>query len=152
MYSVTKNYGHDLGLSATFRQHRADSHCRFLHGYALAVGIEFVASTRDERGWVVDFGDLGGIKDWLKARFDHRTLIARDDPLVGEFQRLSELGAIRLTIVDAVGCEAFAGQIADRVAVWMDEKDLAGRVWLKRVTVSEHDGNSAAFEPGVSSC
>ena len=31
----SKKYGHDRGLSTAFRQWRADSHCRFMHGYSL---------------------------------------------------------------------------------------------------------------------
>jgi 6-pyruvoyltetrahydropterin/6-carboxytetrahydropterin synthase len=37
IYKSTKHYGHNIGLSAVFRQPNADhSHCRFLHGYSLA--------------------------------------------------------------------------------------------------------------------
>ena len=36
-YYSTKTYGHNIGLSAVFRQPNADhSHCHFLHGYSLA--------------------------------------------------------------------------------------------------------------------
>ena len=36
----SKKYGHERGLSAAFRQWRAVSHCRFMHGYSLE--FEFV--------------------------------------------------------------------------------------------------------------
>jgi hypothetical protein len=42
-YQVTKTYGHELGLSCVFRQHRANTHCKHLHGYALAFDIVFEA-------------------------------------------------------------------------------------------------------------
>lgn len=48
-YKSTKLYGHEIGLSAAFRQWRAESHCRFLHGYALAVRFEFEADELDVR-------------------------------------------------------------------------------------------------------
>ena len=35
MYQSTKTYGNDVGLSCTFRQWKADSHCNKLHGYSL---------------------------------------------------------------------------------------------------------------------
>ena len=40
MYQSTKTYGNDVGLSCTFRQWKADSHCNKLHGYSL--GFRFV--------------------------------------------------------------------------------------------------------------
>ena len=37
-YYSTKTYGHNIGLSAVFRQPNADhSHCHLLHGYSLAI-------------------------------------------------------------------------------------------------------------------
>ena len=56
-FKSTKTYGHDLGFSAAFRQWRADSHCKYIHGYALAFRFEFEADELDVRNWVVDFGD-----------------------------------------------------------------------------------------------
>ena len=38
MYRSSKTYGHEIGLSAAFRQWRAQSHCRLIHGYALGSG------------------------------------------------------------------------------------------------------------------
>lgn len=32
LYQSTKTYGHDRGFSCAFRQWRADSHCRLIHG------------------------------------------------------------------------------------------------------------------------
>ena len=41
-YYSTKTYDHNEGLSCAFRQWRAeDSHCRFIHGYAIAVSLTF---------------------------------------------------------------------------------------------------------------
>lgn len=49
IYRSTKTYGHEIGLSAAFRQWRAESHCRFVHGYALAVKFVFEAGELDAR-------------------------------------------------------------------------------------------------------
>ncbi len=44
IYRSTKMYDHNEGLSCCFRQWRAtDSHCRLIHGYALA--FKFVFAT-----------------------------------------------------------------------------------------------------------
>lgn len=144
----TKSYGHELGLSATFRQWRADSHCQQLHGYALAVSFKFGCKELDERNWVVDFGSLKQVKAWLCDMFDHKTLVARDDPYREYFRQLGEVGIAHIVLVDAVGCEAFAKMIHDRVSDMMKEK-YGNRVWVQSVEVREHGANSAIYERPV---
>ena len=144
-YTSSKTYGHSSGLSCAFRQWRADSHCHFLHGYALAVRIDFEADELDEQGWVVDFGGLRTFKAWLEQMFDHKTLVATDDPLLSTFQDLHKVGAIDLVEVPAVGCEKFAEMIFHRAEAWLDEKGLAPRCRVSLVEVREHEGNAAIF-------
>ena len=79
-YKSTKTFGHELGLSSAFRQWKAQSHCRFVHGYALAVKFEFEAEELDVRNWVVDFGSLKSLRKMLEDTFDHKLLVAEDDP------------------------------------------------------------------------
>ena len=72
-YLSTKTYGHNIGLSAVFRQPHADhSHCRFLHGYSLAFKFTFGCDDLDHRNWCVDFGGLKPLKQWLEDSFDHK--------------------------------------------------------------------------------
>ena len=37
------------GLSAAFRQWKADSHCKYIHGYALEFEFEFGANELDKK-------------------------------------------------------------------------------------------------------
>lgn len=143
-YRVIKTYGHERGLSACFRQWPAThSHCRFLHGYALAITLTFEASTLDSRSWVIDFGGLKEIKAWLEEMLDHKTLVAADDPLLQVFMDLQRAGLIDLKVVPAVGCEGFAEMIACHVRDWMGTKDFENDVKLVSVEVREHSGNAA---------
>lgn len=148
VYTASKTYGASSGLSCAFRQWRADSHCRFLHGYALSVRIDFEADKLDERGWVVDFGGFSSFKVWLEESFDHKTLIATDDPLLSTFRDLHQAGAIDLVEVSRVGCENFAEMIFRRAEVWLDENGLAPRCRVRLVEVREHEGNAAIYRPG----
>lgn len=59
-YLSTKTYGHEVGLSATFRQWRAKSHCRLLHGYSLSFRFEFEANTLDDKKLGRRFWQLQG--------------------------------------------------------------------------------------------
>ena len=62
-YYSTKHYGHNIGLSAVFRQPNADhSHCHLLHGYSLAFTFKFGCDDLDNKNWAVDFGGLKQLK------------------------------------------------------------------------------------------
>lgn len=145
LYMSTKTYGHEIGLSAAFRQWRADSHCRFLHGYALAVKFVFEAEELDVRNWVVDFGSLKSLKGWLEDTFDHKTLVAEDDPSRDLFIEMSNAGVIDMVLVPATGCEKFAEMIYGAAEVWLKDNGYAPRVRIASVEVREHGANSAMY-------
>ncbi|UXO93763.1 6-carboxytetrahydropterin synthase [Pseudanabaena phage Pan1] len=144
-YRSTKTYGHEIGLSAAFRQWRAESHCRLLHGYALAVRLEFEADELDVRNWVVDFGSLKSLKGMLEDTFDHKTVVAADDPEILTFQDLHARGLIEMRVLPAVGCEKFAEYIFGATEVWLADNGYSPRVRLVSVEVKEHGANSAIF-------
>lgn len=141
----TKTYGHEQGFSCCYRQWRAKSHCRFLHGYALKVHLEFSCIERDENGWVQDYGDLKEVKTWLQFHFDHKTLVAADDPQISIFREMQIAGMCELVILkDGVGTEAFARMIYEKVRE-MTYQQSGDRVRLDLVRVHEHDGNASSY-------
>ena len=139
-FEVSKSYGHERGLSCTFRQWRANSHCRLLHGYALRVTIVVGSESLDQRNWVHDYGAFKPVERWLRTFFDHTTLIAADDPQLGTFYELNERKLIDLRVMAAVGCEAFARFIAEGAPFGFPKG-----VFLKSVTVAEHGSNAATY-------
>lgn len=146
VFRSVKRYGHAEGLSCAFRQWRAThSHCRLIHGYALAFRFVFAASELDECNWCFDFGGLKPVKTWLHEMFDHTVLVAEDDPERAEFERLQERGLVSLRVLPAVGCEAIARLVFDHVARFVATAS-SGRVRLEHVDVSEHSGNSASYD------
>ena len=140
-YRVIKTYGNETGHSCAFRQWRADSHCNLIHGYALGFEITFEAAELNEQNWVIDFGDLGVLKNYLKETFDHTTIVAVDDPHMETFVKLGQLDLIDMRVMDNVGCEAFAENVFD----FCYEKFSSMRVNIKSVKVFEHGSNSAVF-------
>lgn len=155
MYHATKTYGHDAGFSCTFRQWRATSHCRFMHGYSLSFKFVFEALTLDENGWVIDFGSLKELKATLAHWFDHTTVVAEDDPELETFWQLDCKGLLQLRVLDiGVSCERFAKHAYNLATEWLRQQPSARsgaygeakRVRVLSVTVSEHGGNSATFE------
>lgn len=146
IYGSTKTYTHSIGLSCAFRQWRAQSHCRFIHGYALEVKLTFQALKTDENGWVVDFGDMKEIKSWLEGTFDHKLIVAESDPHYAFYSVLSSMNIAQCVYLPEVGCENFAEYIAEYVRKWVDFK-YGDRVQLGEVEVREHGGNSAFVQP-----
>lgn len=141
-YFSTKTYDHNEGLSCAFRQWKADhSHCSLIHGYALSVKLTFRATELDDRNWVVDFGGLKNIKEFLKDTFDHTTAIAEDDPELATFRMLHKKGIIDLRVLPGVGCEKFAEYIYEHVSSWL--VTVRPGVILKTVEVREHSANSS---------
>ena len=141
-FLCTKKYGHERGLSAAFRQWRADSHCRFMHGYSLEFEFVFGANELDENNWVVDFGGLKLLETWLRENFDHKTLVAFDDPNFSIFEEMHESEVIDIVTVEATGCEMFA-KMAMEYSTELIQKIFGDRCWVDSVTVREHGANSA---------
>lgn len=141
-YKSTKTFGHDLGLSAVFRQHRAKSHCAKLHGYALSFKFVFACNELDENGWVQDFGALKALKAKLVELFDHKMLVAGDDPQLDLFLKLQDAKlADVLLLPGGVGVEAFA-----RLAFGFASGLTRPGVWVVSCECCEHGANSAIYE------
>lgn len=146
MFLSTKTFGHELGLSCCFRQWRAQSHCNLLHGYAIAVRLEFEAEALDERNWVVDFGSLKSLKSILEDNFDHTMLVAEDDPEKDTLFALGRLGLAKVIVVDSTGCESFAAMIYAVCEAWLTDNGYSPRVQMHSVEVREHGANSAIYK------
>ena len=135
----------ELG-SAAFRQWRAShSHCQYVHGYQLKAKFWFGCSELDEKNWAADFGGLKELKSILHNTFDHKLLIASDDPCLDEFILLEKKGAVQLSIFEnGVGIERAAEYCFNTASEFIKEK-YGERVWVERVEVFEHEDNSATY-------
>lgn len=144
-FRSTKTYGHEMGFSCAFRQHRAESHCRLVHGYALAFHFEFEAEELDVRNWVVDFGGLKGLKGILENNFDHKTIVAEDDPEIEWFREGHRRGVLELVELPAAGCEKFAQMVFEVTEQWLKDAGYGDRCSVVKVEVREHGANSAQY-------
>ena len=146
IYKSTKHYGHNIGLSAVFRQPNADhSHCRFLHGYSLAFTFTFACEGLDNKNWAVDFGGLRPIKAWLEDMFDHKVCLDKNDPHLEKFKELEELDLAEVRIFDGVGAEKFAEHAFNFADKLIREK-TNNRCYVIKVECAEHGANSAIVE------
>ncbi len=137
-YQSTKRFS---GYSTCFRQWRADSHCKYLHGYSL----EFVATFEgdlDERNWVADFGGFKDLKKELSNMFDHTLIVAVDDPKLEDFQLLDKHDLVKLRVMDHVGCEMFAKWVFENIAFQFNSL----RAQVVSVECFENNNNSAIYK------
>lgn len=145
-YQSTKRYGHNIGLSAVFRQPHADhSHCRFLHGYSLAFKFTFGCNELDHRNWVVDFGGLKTLKKWLEEMFDHKVVVDKNDPMLYKLEELESVGLAELTVFDGVGVEKFSEHAFKKADALVREM-TNNRCWCVSCECAEHGANSAIYE------
>lgn len=127
------------------RQPRHSGHCSYIHGHDWVFEVTFVAVAPDACGFVIDFGRLGPIKEWL-SQFDHALVLTKDDPLVSNLAILPDvaLKAFNLQLVDDGSCEGLAKlafhEINRKVKVMTDE-----RVSVRSVTLHEGFSNSATY-------
>jgi len=148
-YYSTKTYGHNIGLSAVFRQPHADhSHCHLLHGYSLQFKFVFGCSDLDNKNWAVDFGGLKPLKAWLEDNFDHKTCVDKDDPLKARLIDLQSYGLAEIREFDGVGAEKFA-EHAWRFADKLVREMTDDRCWCESAECSEHGANSAIYTPYI---
>lgn len=150
MFYIDKLYDHTLGWSTCFRQPFADSHCKDPHGYPLAWRLRFGAHTLDKDNWVLNFGGLKPIKARFADEFDHRTVLAADDPFLSDFQALyAKCGFRDILVLPFVGCEGFAQYGFGIVNEWLHANYLHSidnrGLHLALVEVREHGGNSATY-------
>lgn len=142
-FTSTKSF---YGFPCTHRQWKAESHCRFVHGYSRSFHFEFECNELTQEMWVMDFGDLKDVKAWLEDMFDHTFLVSKDDPYLETFKELDQQGVIQMRVLPNAGMEGTAQFVYEKVSQMIDKK-TDGRVKIIRVEVRENEKNSAIFHP-----
>lgn len=152
MYTITKKY---KDFPAAHRQHNHDGHCAYVHGHNWSFELTFASDHLDENGFVMDFGKMKFIKDWLTGMFDHTLLINEDDPALDTFKEYDGTKNPEWKLWDM---RVIPNGSAEDLAkfVWMKVSDLTYTKWMEEgnpwrcpelisVTVYEDDKNCATF-------
>jgi len=147
-FQSTKKLG---PISVGHRQWRDDGHCAWVHGYGRYIQFTFEGDL-DERQWVMDFGDLKDIKQWLEEQWDHRVMIASDDPQLAKLKEMHDLNIMNINVMDVdkgwgPGIEASCKFVYDHVQPIITQK-TNGRVKITKVEIWEHERNSAVYTVG----
>jgi len=123
-------------------------HCAQVHGYDRSVEFTFAGDV-DEHGWIVPFGGLAPVKQFLEYYFDHVTVLPADDPRIGDIPHTMTdtgglLGTLRV-LPSGVSMEMSSLFIWEHVNHYI-YKITNGRCYVERVRVYEHDRNDAMVE------
>lgn len=122
--------------------------CASVHGYDREVEFTF-AGEPDEHGWIVPFGELKPVKDFLEYYFDHVTCLPADDPRLETIPEVMTepgqiLGTLRV-LPSGVSMEMSSVFIWEHVNHYI-YKVTNGRCYVERVRVYEHNRNDAMCE------
>lgn len=87
MYRITQ----EIDFSYGHRLLRYEGKCRHLHGHNGRLQVVLAGDRLDERGMLVDFGDVKKqVRRWIEKHLDHRMILCADDPVLPALQELQE--------------------------------------------------------------
>ena len=125
------------------RQHTHDGHCAYIHGHNWSISLTFACNKVDKNGFVIDFGKLKYIKNWIDEYLDHACLINEDDSEARKM--LTDFGYLfKIYVLPNCSSEGIAQhlhEIFDR----MVRLETDNRVWITRIEVTEDTKNSAIY-------
>jgi len=125
------------------RQHLHDGHCALIHGHNWTITLTFACQETDANGFVVDFGKLSYLKDWITAHLDHACLFNEDDP--AREPLLATHGALfKAYVLPNCSCEGLAQHLYE-VFNPMVRQASNERAWITSVEIEEDSKNSAQF-------
>lgn len=147
--TCTKRYD---DLPFAHRQPSHDGHCALIHGHNWGFEFEFAAKELDECGFVIDFGKLKWLKDWLLERFDHTLVLNFRDPQLPYLRNALDsqpgdrgFGPLaKIFTVPDCSCEGLCQWLMIEVNAVVFA-NTNGRVSVVRVTVIEDSKNTATI-------
>lgn len=146
MYTCKKTYA---DIPFAHRQHAHDGHCAFIHGHNWSFTFTFGCKKLDATGFVVDFGKLKPIRDWIEDNLDHACLFNQDDPLLDEFLGANDrLGCTvyKAYVIESCSSEGIAKHLYEKMNALI--KTMSGdRAFVVSVEVVEDQKNSATYTP-----
>lgn len=151
MFTCSKLYS---DIPFAHRQHNHGGHCALIHGHNWGFQFTFACDRLDACGFVVDFGDLKWLKDYIAAEFDHKLVLNTDDPELEYLRKvLVNVNPLHdrvsgpfaaITVVPNCGAEGLAEYLFEEVDRLI-RCYTKGRVFLVSVLVFEDSKNTATY-------
>ena len=142
MFTCTKTF---TDIPFAHRQPSHDGHCRFIHGHNWSFKFTFGCEVLDEKGFVVDFGELKFIRHWLEENLDHAFVYNMGDT---ESERILQSfpGQFKPYLVESCSAEGLAKHAFDQISAQL-KAHHGDRVTLLSVEVAEDSRNAANYCP-----
>jgi 6-pyruvoyltetrahydropterin/6-carboxytetrahydropterin synthase len=145
MITCSKIY-RDIPLS--HRQPKHTGRCSRIHGHSWSITLTFASKELDENGFVVDFGELHYLGDWIDENLDHATVVCKSDPRIEEIRALAQSGLLKITEVEHASCEGIAEHLFNIFNRLVRQK-TQNRAWIQKILLEEDSRNSATFKPDL---
>lgn len=147
MKTCSKRYA---DIPFAHRQWKHKGHCRFIHGHNWSFEFKFACDVDNGQGFVIDFGRLKWLKEWIDTHFDHTTVLNQDDPLVDKFHSVGGNDAWDITVIPDASCEGVAQFLYTEVnrlltTEVLQDEDANRVVRVVSVIVYEDSRNSAEY-------
>ena len=126
------------------RQWRHEGHCSRIHGHNWSIEVVFQCESLDKNGFVVDFGNLKFLRDWIDENLDHACLLSKDDPEMDRFEQMQNDNLIQITTVNNASCEGIAKHIFD-VFDEMIRSKTSQRAWVCKIELYEDSNNKVSY-------
>ena len=143
MHTCSKTY-RDIPLG--HRQPFHEGHCSRIHGHNWSIKLTFASTELDSNGFVVDFGKLRYLKEWIDQNLDHACAISSKDPHLESMKQWEEDGLIQLLIIESASCEGIAQHLFE-VFDPMVREHTSDRAWITSIELEEDSKNSATYAP-----
>lgn len=143
MITCSKTY-RDIPLS--HRQPFHEGRCSRLHGHSWSITLTFEASELDGNGFVIDFGDLHFIENWIDEHLDHGMILSQSDPREADLRELEDSGLLKITWVKSASCEGIARFLFETFNPMVSDM-TNDRVSLQAIHLEEDSKNSATYQP-----
>lgn len=119
--------------------------CASLHGYDRSVELTFSGEV-DKQGWLVPFGGLKEVKDFIEYYLDHTSLFPANDPRIATIPASmvapgGVLGTMRI-LPYGVSMEMTSLFLWEHINPYIDHI-THGRCYLSKVQCFEHERNTA---------
>lgn len=130
------------------RQHHHDGHCALIHGHNWGIHITFGCVRPDANGFVVDFGKLKFIRQWIDQHLDHACVFNVDDPMLPALTAVGGDAVWKVYTVKSCSCEGIAEHLFS-VFDQMVKSATEGRAFVVSIEVTEDSRNSATYSKAL---
>ena len=103
-------------------------------------------TTVDENGFVVDFGELHYISDWIDEHLDHACAFSASDPHRSKIEELAKLKLVHPLFIENASCEGLAKHLFETFDPMVRE-NTGGRARIVSIDLEEDSKNSAFYRP-----